>query len=288
MMNFSKPGLTLSAALLLSQVSFSTSNTDAAVRLLSQSNLAQQTKLGTWRALCDAGLIVKGDSDYTIKYGNLIPSQDALGFTQEDIMTGGTVLERLNIKYYSSLDQRESLIQIIEAFEQRSIEDKKDINFVTEIANKCLTQLNKLLSFIASSWTLTHLYIEVDEKSAEECYKALEKRTNELYEQLVGENSDSFSYPYSAEETKITATHDPHLPLISSDESGKPSGQSPTEGTKSDTEESQDKTVTSKDDTVQNAENTVEPEETHSQEEHDPVTDDDREEDETLTAGTNG
>lgn len=208
MKTLSRIGFALSLALASPNFSFG-SDTSAADRLRSQSTLAQQIQLGAWRAFADAGLITPGTEDYTIQNSHLVPPQDALGMTQSDIEIGGTILERLKRRDEEALGQKKTLVLMIDTFEQRCLEDKKDVNLLTEIANSLITQITELQAFMSGCWTLTHLYTDIVDHTDEECFQLLQENMSPLEEEIKNQETyPQFPIPYSEEEIKIISTHD--------------------------------------------------------------------------------
>ena len=150
--------------------------------------------------------------------------------TEADIASGGTVLERLNRRNETALDQKRTLVQMIETFEQRCLEDKKDINLLTEITNSLNTQMTDLLAYMSSCWTFTHLYTDITDHPDEECFRLLEQSTKGFEEELKNQGLyPQFPVPYSEEETKAPATHDCQIYNLPPQNKDLPADSTPTE-----------------------------------------------------------
>lgn len=202
----------LGIMLLSSSLSFSseiTPTTPAPAPTVSASSkykLMPQIKEGVRAALDRAGMLADKSSE---TYNpNLLPANEALGFTEDDVKNGGTVLQRLEARESNVTEIDGLMQQTASHLEEEIVEKRRDVNLSVDICNTIQGLQQNILGLISAHGSLMLDYLDPDEhQQPGACYDALKTRAESFFEELRKETNPTFPAPYTEEQLKPWKAH---------------------------------------------------------------------------------
>lgn len=142
------------------------------------SNILEQVEKGAYRALIKARLVDENASPSDLK--NSVPVVDALGFTSDDLETGGTVkvrLENLAVLLADTVSNFEMLAGRVEEINQ---ERMRDMNVFVERLNSIDAQLRRITSLVLTLGIMHQEILDENERTEADLCAIIQERTQKV------------------------------------------------------------------------------------------------------------